>query len=156
MVRSSTWLGCRLRPTRDWLGLAGARIQTSLGENATNTPAQRTTREATGILRISIPFHPTKRGARNKHSRPPSRAPLRPPGRTPTHKAGSLSPPRPRPLEGVESQGWVGSGGRGNGGGRRGPAQTVTCRRAWSSCGAEDRLSASILVSSLQSSVSSN
>lgn len=34
--------------------------------------------------------------------------------------------------------------------------RAVTCRRAWSSCGAEDRLSASILVSSLQSSVSSN
>lgn len=34
--------------------------------------------------------------------------------------------------------------------------RAVTCRRAWSSCRAEDRLSASIFVSSLHSSVSSN
>ena len=33
--------------------------------------------------------------------------------------------------------------------------RAVTCRSAWSSCGAEDRLSASSFVSSLQSSVSS-
>lgn len=147
-------------PLGTGLGLRELGFKLRRGENATNSPAQRTTREASGILRISIPFYPKTRGGQEQAQQPPPRASPRPPAGRPHTRLG-VSPPRPRnkrrPLhEGVESQGWVGSGGRRNGGGRRGPAQTVTCRRAWSSCGAEDRLSTSILVSSLQSSVSSN
>lgn len=113
--------------------------------------------ESCEFLSLSIP----RPGGPGTSTAAPPLEPLpRPPAGRPHTRLG-VSPPRPRnkrrPLhEGVEPQGWVGSGGRRNGGGRRGPAQTVTCRRAWSSCGAEDRLSTSILVSSLQSSVSSN
>lgn len=143
-------------PVETELGAAGARTETSLATR--------------GIIRarLSCPknYSEGNRNSSESQSRdpgdPPQSSPPPLPGRTPTHKAGNLATPPQKQAEpaprgrGAVGSGRVGWGGHLDWGGRRGLAQTVTCRRAWSSCGAEDRFSASILVSSLQSSVSSN
>lgn len=107
-------------PLGDWLGLAGARIQTSPGVTRLIRPPKELRGrqvESCEFLSLSIP---RPGGPGTSTAAPPSRASPRPPAGRPHTRLG-VSPPRPRnkrrPLhEGVESQGWVGSGGRGNGG----------------------------------------
>lgn len=147
-------------PLGDWLGLAGARIQTSPGVTRLIRPPKELRGrqvESCEFLSLSIP----RPGGPGTSTAAPPLEPL-PALRPDAHTQGWESRhPAPETSGDRSTRAWshrVGSGlgAAEMGGGRRGPTQTVTCRRAWSSCGAEDRLSASILVSSLQSSVSSN
>lgn len=86
-------------PLGTGLGLRELGFKLRRGENATNSPAQRTTREASGILRISIPFYPKTRGGQEQAQQPPPQSLSPPSGRTPTHKAGSLATPPQKQAE---------------------------------------------------------